>query len=114
MIKLKIKPLSVNEAFKGKRINTSKYSKFKRDISKLLPELTYTSENLEIYILFGFSSKLSDLDNCVKTFLDSLTAKYKVDDRYFYKMTVEKTIVSKGSEFIAFEITNKKPLTLNL
>ena len=103
-MRVDIKPLSVNEAFKGRRFKTDKYKKWRRDIGFLLPVLKPVEGQLEIKIHFGFSSKLSDLDNPVKGFMDSLKDKYGIDDRDFYKMVVTKEIVKKGKEFIEFEI----------
>jgi Holliday junction resolvase RusA-like endonuclease len=54
--------------------------------------------------MFGFSSKLSDIDNCLKTFIDCLVKKYGVDDRYIYELHVFKTLVKKGEEYIKFKI----------
>lgn len=103
---LKIKPLSVNEAFKGKRFKTDKYNSFIQKMFVILPKdvLIPDKENIKIAIEFGFSTKLSDIDNGIKTFLDCLVKKYKVDDRHIYEMHVYKTIVKKGDEFIKFKI----------
>lgn len=104
--KILIKPLSVNEAFQGKRFKTDKYNYFIQKIHFLLPkEIKISDEkNIKIAIEFGFSSKASDIDNCCKSFLDCLVKKYKVDDRNIYEMHVFKSIVKKGEEFIKFRI----------
>lgn len=101
-----IKPLSVNEAFKGKRFRTEKYDLFIRNMLLLLPKsiIIPDSTNIKLAIEFGFSSKGSDIDNCCKSFIDCLVKKYKVDDRYIYEMHVFKAIVKKGSEYIKFRI----------
>lgn len=103
---INIKPLSVNEAFKGRKFRTDKYDSF---IKKMLLELPKTIdipniENIKLAIEFGFSSKNSDIDNCCKSFIDCLVKKYKVDDRYIYEMHVFKSIVTKGNEYIKFKI----------
>jgi Holliday junction resolvase RusA-like endonuclease len=61
-------------------------------------------ENIKLAIEFGFSSKLSDIDNCLKTFIDCLVKKYGVDDRYIIELHVFKAIVKKGEEYIKFKI----------
>lgn len=104
--KINIKPLSVNEAFRGKKYRTDKYDAF---IKKMLLELPKTvsipdAKNIKLAIEFGFSSKASDIDNCCKSFIDCLVKKYSVDDRYIYEMHVFKNIVKKGEEFIRFKI----------
>lgn len=60
--------------------------------------------NIKLAIEFGFSSKLSDIDNCCKSFIDCLVKKYKVDDRYIYELHVFKSIVKKGEEYIKFKL----------
>jgi len=103
---VKIKPLSVNEAFKGRKFKTAKYDKFIANCLLQLPKLIEfkEKENIKLAIEFGFSSSSSDIDNCLKTFIDCLVKKYKVDDRYIYELHVFKSIVKKGEEFIKFKI----------
>jgi len=103
---IKIKPLSVNEAFKGKRFKTDLYNEFIQKMHSLLPnDLIIPNEKyIKISIQFGFSSRASDIDNCCKSFLDCLVKKYKVDDRNIYEMHVFKDIVKKGDEYIRFKI----------
>lgn len=94
---LNIKPLSVNEAFKGRRFKTDKYNDFIQKMHYMLPKLLIIPDetNIKLAIEFGFSSKASDIDNCCKSFIDCLVKKYKVDDRFIYEMHVFKSIVKK-------------------
>ena len=103
---IKIKPLSVNEAFKGKRFKTDLYNEFIQKMHSLLPKdlIIPNEKHIKIAIQFGFSSRASDIDNCCKSFLDCLVKKYKVDDRNIYEMHVFKDIVKKGDEYIRFKI----------
>ena len=103
-MKVIINPLSVNQCWKGKRYKTDLYNKYERDTLLLLPNMEVSKEHLHIIITFGFSSKLKDIDNPIKPFLDILQKKYKFNDRDIYKLEVEKTIVAKGKEYINFEI----------
>lgn len=103
---IKIKPLSVNEAFRGRKIRTIKYDVFIKNCLLLLPlnlEIP-NKENIKLAIEFGFSSKASDIDNCLKTFIDCLVKKYGVDDRFIYELHVFKAIVKKGDEYIKFKV----------
>ena len=104
---LQIKPLSVNEAFKGRKFRTDKYDCFIHNMMLLLPKTISIPDdkNIKLAIEFGFSSKASDIDNCCKSFIDCLVKKYKVDDRYIYELRVVKKIVKKGQEYITFEIS---------
>lgn len=103
---INIKPLSVNEAFKGKRFRTEKYDLFIRNMLLLLPKsiLIPDASNIKLAIEFGFSSKSSDIDNCCKSFIDCLVKKYSFDDRHIYELHILKVIVKKGEEYIKFRI----------
>jgi hypothetical protein len=103
---LKIKPLSINQAFKGVRYKTVKCDKFIRDVLLLLPnKIDYPDKNnVRLAIQFGFSSKACDCSNHIKIFEDCLVKKYGVDDRYTSELHVFKTIVKKGEEYIKFRI----------
>lgn len=104
MIKVDIKPLSVNDAWQGKRFKTKKYKGFEKEIAYKLPSLKIPEKPYKISIDFGFSNSLSDIDNPLKPFLDCLQRKYNINDRDVYMLTVEKTIVTKGNDYISFEI----------
>lgn len=106
MYKIRIKPLSVNSAFQGKRFKTPKYKAFEKEMLITLPNLKqdFTGQ-LKVTIQYGFSSKLSDIDNPCKLVLDCLVKKYGFDDRQIYELVQTKEIVKKGFEYIDFEIT---------
>jgi hypothetical protein len=101
--RLLIKPLSTNNAWQGKRFKTPAYVKFQRDMLLLLPNVTLQSIS-EVHLHFGFSSKLSDLDNATKQTIDCIVKKYGIDDRYINKIVLTKEIVQKGNEFIDIQI----------
>ena len=105
MIKLDIKALSVNQAFQGRRFKTPKYNKYIDEVLSILPRLNLNKETYTINIEFGLSSKLNDIDNGLKPFIDCLVKKYNFDDRQIYELNVKKVIVKKGLEYIKFEIT---------
>lgn len=107
-IKIPIKPLSVNEAWQGKRFKTPKYGTWRQNCLFLLPPtLPFNFDPLgceiEVCFLFGISSKNADLDNLLKTFIDALQLKYGFNDKKIIKIIAEKTHVQKGEEFIQFE-----------
>tara|TARA_R110000851_G_scaffold32836_1_gene87792 strand:- start:283 stop:609 length:327 start_codon:yes stop_codon:yes gene_type:complete len=104
MIKLDIKPLSVNQAWQGKRFKTPKYNKYINDMLMILPSFKVTDEKMELYIRFGLSSKNADIDNPLKCFIDCLQKKYGFNDKNIYKLTVEKVDTAKGKEFIEFDM----------
>ena len=103
-MRINIKPLSVNEAWQGRRFKTPKYKKYHKEVFALLKPMTLNKAPYSIKITFGFSNVLSDIDNPLKPFLDILQAKYNINDRDIYLLIVKKEVVKKGFDFIEFEI----------
>lgn len=108
MIKLNIKPMSVNEAWQGKRFKTKKYNQYQKDCLMLLPSFKIPSPPYKVTLIYGFSNKLSDIDNPTKQILDILQKKYNFNDKDIYEMILKKEIVAKGSEFIHIDIQHFK------
>lgn len=104
MIKLQIKPLSINEAYTGKRKRTEKYNVFKRQISFLLPNIKLPEPPFEIHFKFGLSSLSSDGDNLIKTSQDCIAEKYGFNDKLIKRWIVDVEQVKKGHEYISFKI----------
>ena len=104
--KIQIKPMSINAAFKGRKFRTKEYDIFIIKCLRLLPKEIEIPDkgNIKLAVEFGFSNKASDIDNCLKTFIDCLVKKYKVDDRFIYELHVFKAIVKKDEEYIKFKI----------
>ena len=103
-MKINIKPLSVNQCWRGRRFKTSKYTAYEKELFFKLKTLKIPNPPLKVNVIYGFSSKLSDVDNPCKPFLDILQKKYGFDDRDIFELFQRKVIVKKGSEFIEFEI----------
>lgn len=103
-MRINIKPLSVNEAWQGSRFKTKKYKAFERELLLKLKPIKIPDGNLKVLIVYGFSSKLSDIDNPTKMVLDVLQKKYKFNDSRIFELILKKTIVEKGKEFIEIEI----------
>lgn len=106
MNRIPIKPLSVNEAWKGRRFKTDAYKRYERDVIMILPSISIPKEKLSVSLRFGLSNKRADIDNPVKCFVDCLQKKYGFDDKDIYRMTLEKVDVKKGEEFIEFSIAS--------
>jgi Holliday junction resolvase RusA-like endonuclease len=106
-IKIHIKPLSVNEAWQGKRFKTKAYHTFEKHLLLLLPRnIDLPLPPYQFEVTFGFSSMSSDWDNPIKTFQDVLQKKYKFNDKLIKRGVVEVVTVKKGFEFISFKITH--------
>ena len=101
---LNIKPLSVNEAWQGRRIKTKKYRDFERTVLLMLCPMDVPEGDLELHLKWGFSSAGSDWDNPIKPFQDCLQKKYSFNDNRVIRAVTEKVKVKKGEEFIQFEI----------
>lgn len=104
MIKIQIKPLSINEAFKGRRFKTPKYKQYERDVLFLLPQMKLGKPPYEIYLEFGFSNMGADVDNPVKLFWDILSQKYNFNDKDIYLAYIKKVKTEKGKEYIKFTL----------
>ncbi len=101
---LHFKPLSVNEAWQGKRYKTAKYKKYEVAMLYSLPHDKIPEGKLRIDITYGFSNVNSDIDNPTKMFLDILQKRYNFNDSRIYELNLKKEIVKKGDEFIKYDI----------
>lgn len=103
-MRIEIKPLSINECFQGKRFKTKKYIQYEAEMLYTLKPLKLPQSPYKVYYEFGFSSKLADVDNCVKPLQDILQKKYNFNDKDIIEMHVKKTLVKKGQEYLIFKI----------
>ena len=104
MNKVKIKPLSANNAWQGRRYKTEDYKVYERDLGFLLPKIDVPTGRLQVKYTFGLSNKGADGDNCIKQFQDIISKKYGFNDNKIYHWDVWKVDVKKGEEYIEFEI----------
>jgi Holliday junction resolvase RusA-like endonuclease len=104
MVRVDIKPLSVNECFQGRRFKTKKYKAYEKEALLKLKPMQVGKGRLSLSLLVGLSSKNADLDNILKPWIDIMQKRYGFNDRHIYKLIVEKVDVKKGEEFIEFEL----------
>jgi len=108
--KLNEKPLSINEAWQGKRFKTPAYKAYEKAMLLLMPKAKVDPEQmLRVEFFFGFSNKASDLDNPVKLLMDIAQKKYGFNDKMVFELNVRKCIVKKGEEFIQMGIYQLLP-----
>jgi len=106
-----IKPLSVNQAWCGRRFKSKDYKEYEKEVFFLMNNFTITmveGEKLIVNIIFYFKYPLKrDIDNCIKPLLDIMQKKglYK-DDRYIWELN----IVKEQSDEEGFKITINKIL----
>ena len=102
--KVEIVPLSVNKVWQGRRFKTKTYKDYEKYLLSILPKYDTPVGELHIELEYGFSSKLSDIDNPCKPLLDVLCKKYGFDDRQIVVLNQVKKIVKKGKEYLKFKI----------
>ena len=108
--KLNEKPLSINEAWQGKRFKTPAYKRYEEAMLLLMPKGKVDPEQmLRVEFFFGFSNKASDLDNPVKLLMDIAQKKYGFNDKNVFELNVRKCLVKKGEEFIQMSIYQLLP-----
>lgn len=103
-IEMNTKPLSVNEAWQGKRFKTPKYKSYEAQLLLELPLIIMPKPPLKIYYEFGFSNSASDWDNPIKPLQDILQKKYDFDDNQITRAIVTKKKVKKGEEYFIVNI----------
>lgn len=103
-ISKQIKPLSVNDAWKGRRFKTEEYKAYEKQLLLTLPRLKIPPPPYQIYFEFGFSSCASDWDNPIKPLQDILCTKYGFKDKDIYDAIIRKRIVAKGEDYFFVEI----------
>lgn len=108
MVRIPIKSISLNSAYRGRRFATDELKDFKEELAYLIPKSYKIPKGgkLAVKYIFGLSSKNADLDNQIKATQDSLAEYYGFNDKMIYSLQAEKVDVKKGEEFIEFEITN--------
>lgn len=103
--KVYIKPISVNEAWKGQRFKTDIYKDYDLALSFLLPKsIVIPDGKLTINFEWGLSNDASDWDGPVKQTQDIIARRYQFDDKRIMRGIAEKVIVPKGQEYISFTI----------
>lgn len=101
----KIKTLSINRAFQGRRFKTPEYKAYEQELLYTLPKCSsFPIAPYSFSFEFGFSNKASDLDNPVKILVDIMQKKYGFNDKEIYHMTIKKVIVPKGEEYFKLQI----------
>lgn len=101
---INIKPLSVNQAWQGRRFKSPKYKYYEENLLKVLPPMDIPNPPYEIYFRFGFSSKSSDWDNACKSTQDIIAKKYKFNDKLIKRAIIDVDYVPKGEEYLEFKI----------
>ena len=106
MFKIPLKPLSVNDCWRGgRRFNTKEYIQYNRDCSWFLnSKIFYFKGEIEIIYKFYINNySRTDVGNLEKPLTDILVKnKVIADDRYVKRITLEK--FKSKEEYIEIEI----------
>ena len=108
-----LKPLSANEAFapravkrgrfySGEIYKTEAYRKYETTLIKQLPDIQIPEGRLKLKVKVCYSRSTSDIDNCLKPFIDVLQKRYGFNDNRIYDIRIKKEVVKKGEEGIHF------------
>lgn len=103
-VRLEIKPLSVNRAWKGQRFKSDTYKQYEKAVLLMLPQISLPAPPYRLSLVFGFSNLASDLDNPAKCFIDCMQKAYGFNDKHITELHIKKTLVPKGQEYIEFNI----------
>lgn len=102
-IEKKIKLLSVNQAWQGRRFKTKNYDAYENTLLYTLPNEKINIASYYIIFIFNFSNKLSDWDNPIKPLQDVLQKKYGFNDRDItIALTYKKIVPKKDEGFIVY------------
>ena len=105
--RIHVTPMSINQAYTGKRYKTDKYRIYCKIVDGQLQRtalVVWPHSVFKIKLLFGVSTTLSDWDNPVKPFQDILSKRYGFNDKKIREAEVKIVIVKKGEEFIEFQL----------
>lgn len=109
-----VKPISVNKAWYMNKKKSRDYINFQEDMIPYLqgsscPERVRDNKvRLEAELVFGYSSVRSDVDNCIKTTLDTMQSWFGFDDVIIFKVTAEKFHVKRGQDYLKIKLEEIK------
>lgn len=110
---VKVKPISINKAFQGRRFKTSECKEFEEELSYLLPKARLIKGEVEIRLTFFLKNyKRTDISNLVKILEDILVKKgFIEDDRKVKRMTLEK--IQYKEDYIKIEISQANKVLMH-
>lgn len=103
--KIYIKPLSVNDAWRGRRMKSDEYKVYDNALSFLLPKhIDIPNGKLQVTFEWGLSNDGADWDGPIKQTQDIIARRYRFNDKNIMRGIVTKVIVPKGQEYVHFKI----------
>lgn len=104
-VELPSKPISTNNLYRGKKVRSYDYKKYRKEVFRFLEDNCRDAEdydltgNLYLELEIGYSSPLSDVSNGVKGIEDVLTEYLQFNDRQVVTVVLNKYLVNKGKEY---------------
>ena len=108
-IRIPVKPLSVNDAWKGKRYKSDAYHAYETEMLLRLPAGRLPDPPYRVHYEFGFSNPQADFDNPCKPLGDILQRKYGFNDKQIHEAHIRKVIVKRGNEYVKIKIEHIEP-----
>lgn len=102
--RVEVKPLSVNNAWRGRRYKTKDYEAYEKGVLGMLQKCELPEPPYKLSLVFGVSTRNADIDNPAKLFIDILQKKYKFNDKEIFELNIKKVIVAKRKEFCEFKM----------
>jgi Holliday junction resolvase RusA-like endonuclease len=112
-VELPTKPISTNNLYRGKKVRSYDYKKYRAETFKFLgtrEEEYDLTGNLYLELEVGYSSPLSDLSNGIKGLEDVLTEYLGFNDRQVVTLVMNKFLVDKGSEYTLVTLRKTRKL----
>lgn len=106
MIKIQIKPLSVNQCWQGKRFKTKTYKDYEFLLLGIMPDMPIPIPPLRVEYEFGVSNMAADIDNPVKPLQDILQKRYGFNDKDIVEAVIRKVKTPKNQEYIAYSLVH--------
>lgn len=110
-LNIPMKPLSVNEAWQGRRYKTDAYKAYEMEMLLRLPKGQLPAPPYRVRYEFGFSNRQADFDNPCKPIGDILQKKYGFNDNEIYEAVIRKKVVPRGHEYIRVNIEHMEEET---
>ena len=103
---IQLHPLSVNEAWTGRRFKSVAYMQYSDAVTLSLKTIKIPASPYKISFLFGLhNAGQADYDNPIKGLQDLIFKKYKISDAHIFMGTSMKVKVNKENpEFVAFRL----------
>lgn len=105
--RLKLKPVSTNSLYRGRRYKSAVARQFEQDASLLLAatvrDTTLPDGELAMNFRVGTTRRM-DVDNCLKLLIDVIATHFGFDDRRVTGISIVRVPVKAGDEFISFNL----------